>query len=109
MAARPARLRRTSPEHTPYARAVLDVVDRIPRGKVMAYGDIAEYLGVGGPRQVGAVMSTHGHEVAWHRVVRADGRPAVGYEAEALRKLRRDRTPLRGERVDMARARWDGR
>ena len=29
---------------TPYARTVLDVVDRIPRGKVMTYGDVAEYL-----------------------------------------------------------------
>ena len=95
-------------EHTAYSRAVLDVVDRIPRGKVMSYGDVAEYLGHGGPRQVGAVMSRHGHEVAWHRVVLADGRPAPGHEAEALKRLRRDRTPLRGARVDMARARWDG-
>jgi len=99
----------TPDAHTAYARAVLDVVDRIPRGKVMSYGDIAEYLGHGGPRQVGAVMSMHGHEVAWHRVVRADGRPAQGHETEALRKLRRDRTPLRGDRVDMRAARWDGR
>jgi alkylated DNA nucleotide flippase Atl1 len=95
-------------EHPPFARLVLDAVDRIPRGKVMSYGDIAEYVGQGGPRQVGAVMSRYGHEVAWHRVVLADGRPAPGHEAEALRRLRRERVPMRGDRVDMNRARWDG-
>jgi alkylated DNA nucleotide flippase Atl1 len=28
-----------------YAERVLDVVERIPPGKVMSYGDVAEYLG----------------------------------------------------------------
>src|SRR5690349_9280211 len=95
-------------DHTPYALAVLDVVARIPRGKVMSYGDVAEYLGDGGPRQVGAVMSKHGHEVPWHRVVLATGAPAPGHEREALQRLRRDKTPMRGDRVDMKSARWDG-
>ena len=54
-------------------------------------------------------MARHGHEVAWHRVVMADGRPAPGHERDALRLLRKDRTPMRGDRVDMTRARWDGR
>jgi alkylated DNA nucleotide flippase Atl1 len=98
-----------SAQHTEFARAVLDVVDRIPRGKVMAYGDVAEYLGIGSPRTVGMVMARHGGEVPWHRVVMADGRPAPGHEVEALRRFRRERTPLRGERVDMSRARWGGR
>jgi alkylated DNA nucleotide flippase Atl1 len=94
--------------YPPYARAVLDAVDRIPKGKVMSYGDVADYVGSGGPRQVGAVMSRHGHETHWHRVVLADGRPAPGHEAEALRRLRKDTTPLKGDRVDMTKARWDG-
>ena len=43
-----------------FASDVLDVVDAIPPGQVMSYGDIAEFLGRGGPRQVGRVMSTSG-------------------------------------------------
>ncbi|MDX6287774.1 MAG: hypothetical protein QOG53_3259 [Frankiales bacterium] len=100
--------RRRLTEHTAFARAVLDAVDVIPRGKVMAYGDVAEYVGMGSPRGVGAVMAQWGHEVAWHRVVMADGRPAPGHEREQLARLRKDKTPLKGERVDMNRARWDG-
>ena len=94
---------------TAYARAVLDVVDRIPPGKVMTYGDVAELMGRGSPRTVGAVMSDHGREVPWQRVVQASGRPAEPYLEEALRLLAAEGCPLRGERVDLATARWDGR
>ena len=89
-----------------YARRVLDVVDRIPRGKVMAYGDIATYLGDGGPRQVGAVMREWGHEVPWHRVLMADGRPAPHKEREQLELLRADGVLAHDGRVDMTRVRW---
>ncbi|HEY5822599.1 MAG TPA: MGMT family protein [Propionibacteriaceae bacterium] len=88
-----------------FAEEVLQIVELIPPGRVLAYGDVAELLGHGGPRQVGQVMSRFGAAVAWWRVVRADGRPVRGLEDEALRRLRDDDTPLRGDRVDMGRAR----
>ncbi|MCU1678003.1 MAG: cysteine methyltransferase [Frankiales bacterium] len=83
---------------------VREIVAEIPPGRVMSYGDIAEILGVGA-RQVGHVMSVIGG-VPWHRVVRADGTPAACHGGEALRLLRADATPMRGERVDMPLARW---
>jgi alkylated DNA nucleotide flippase Atl1 len=86
---------------------VLDVVERIPRGKVMAYGDIADYLGEGGPRQVGAVMREWGHEVPWHRVLMASGRPAPHKESEQLELLRGDGLLARNGRIDMSTARWN--
>jgi alkylated DNA nucleotide flippase Atl1 len=93
-----------------YAAAVLDAVDRIPPGKVMTYGDVAEYVGAGGPRQVGQVMSRYGGAVAWWRVLRADGSPPPGHEARALERYRAEGTPLRpgARRVDLREARWDG-
>jgi len=95
---------------SPYVEQVLAIVEKIPPGRVMTYGDVAEWIGSGGPRQVGAVMSGYGGGVPWWRVVRADGRPAYGHEGEALRRLTGERAPLRpgGERVDMGSARWDG-
>jgi alkylated DNA nucleotide flippase Atl1 len=92
-----------------FASAVLDAIDLVPPGQVVTYGDVAEYLGRGGPRQVGAVMATWGGAVAWWRVVKADGSPPPGYEAQALERYRAEGTPLRSQRrVDLARARWRG-
>ncbi|GAA5083398.1 hypothetical protein GCM10023259_093880 [Thermocatellispora tengchongensis] len=87
---------------------MLDLVERIPSGMVMSYGDIAEYLGEGGPRQVGRVMSQWGGGVPWWRVVHADGTPPPGHEQEVLRLWRQERTPMRNDRADMRAARWDG-
>ena len=94
---------------TPYAARVLDVVERIPAGLVMSYGDVADYVGGGSARAVGAVMSRHGHEVPWQRVVLSTGAPAPSHPDEALQLLRAEGVPMRGNRVDMARARWNGR
>ena len=93
---------------SPYAERVLDLVEQIPPGRVLAYGDIAAALAAGGPRQVGTVMSTWGGGVPWWRVVHADGTAAPGHERSCLEHWRAESTPLRGERVDMRLARWDG-
>ncbi|WP_276572784.1 MGMT family protein [Actinacidiphila reveromycinica] len=102
----------------PYAEKVLDAVDLIPSGRVMTYGDVAEWLGEGGPRQVGRVMAQYGAVVAWWRVVRSDGVLLAGHERRALAEYRAEGTPLRTvgpaaeghvPRLDMRRARWDGR
>lgn len=94
---------------TPYASRVLDTVETIPRGRVMSYGDVAELMGEGSARGVGAVMSRYGSEVAWHRVLMSDGSLPPGHEREAKALLRKEEVPFRGERVDMSKARWDGR
>ncbi|MEU3975639.1 MGMT family protein [Streptomyces bacillaris] len=100
-----------------YAERVLDVADLIPPGRVMTYGDVAEWLGDGGPRQVGRVMALYGSAVPWWRVVRADGALLPGHELRALGHYRAEGTPLRDAspradghlpRLDMRRARWDG-
>ena len=91
---------------------VLDVAEAIPPGQVMSYGDIAEYLGEGGPRQVGRVMALWGGGVAWWRVIHADGSLLAGHERAALARYREEGTPMRlgadgrPSRVDMRRARW---
>ena len=96
-----------------YEESVLQVVDAIPEGRVMTYGDVAEMVGAKGPRRVGRVMSEYGSATTWWRVVRAGGHPPAGLEDEALAHWRAEGTPLVGGafgsgRVDMHRARWDG-
>lgn len=93
---------------TPFAEEVLDLVARIPSGRVMAYGDVAAALGSGGARAVGTVMARFGGGAPWHRVLRSDGSPPAGHEAVAVRRYRAEGTPMAagGQRVDMAAARW---
>ncbi|MFI6700501.1 MGMT family protein [Streptomyces sp. NPDC050509] len=100
-----------------YAERVLDVAELIPPGRVMTYGDVAEWLGDGGPRQVGRAMALYGSAVPWWRVVRSDGVLLPGHELRALDHYREEGTPLREAarsaeghvpRLDMRRARWDG-
>ncbi len=104
-------------ELPPYAERVLEVAELVPPGRVLTYGDVAEWLEEGGPRQVGRVMSLYGGPVPWWRVVRADGRLLPGHELDALARYRDEGTPLRAAgrtteghipRLDMPRARWDG-
>jgi alkylated DNA nucleotide flippase Atl1 len=97
-----------------YAARVLDVVDSIPAGHVLSYGDVAEAVGAGGPRQVGRVMALWGGGVAWWRVVHADGSLLAGHERAALARYKAEGTPLRPSadggrpRIDMRRARGLG-
>jgi alkylated DNA nucleotide flippase Atl1 len=92
-----------------YLTDVLELVEQIPVGFVLTYGDVAALVGRGGPRQVGQVMSRWGSAVPWWRVLRADGRPPIGHEERALRRYQAERTPMRpgGDRVDLRRARWN--
>lgn len=91
-----------------FAEQVLSVVEQIPRGSVMSYGDIAEFLGSRAPRAVGQVMYRYGAEVAWHRVLRSDGTPAPQLRSRQLALLAAEGVPIRNGRVNMAAARWDG-
>jgi alkylated DNA nucleotide flippase Atl1 len=95
-----------------YVEAVLDLVGRIPAGRVMAYGTVAEVVGAslgrGGPRLVGAVMSSYGGAVPWWRVVTASGRLPPGHEVTARRELAAEGCPMSadGTRVDVRLAAW---
>ncbi len=101
-----------------YVEAVLEVVALIPAGTAVAYGDVAELLGSGGPRQVGSAMSHYGSSVPWWRVLKTSGEAPPGHEREALTLYILERTPLLGNyaeylrtgegrwRVDLTSARW---
>ena len=90
-----------------YVERVLALVERIPSGRVMSYGAIAEAVGVGGPRQVGRVMALEGGPVPWWRVVRADGGLPLCHDGEALAQHRSEGTALRPSgKVDMRLAAW---
>jgi len=86
-----------------YVEEVLALVERIPEGRVMSYGAIADALAEQSGR---TIMARHGGGVPWHRVVNSAGRMPPGHEQEARQLLLADGVPLRGDHVDMSRAAW---
>lgn len=78
---------------------IVERIRRIPKGSVQTYGGIDAEA----PRLVGRVLATTHQNLPWHRVVRADGSIPQG---EVQRKLLlKERVPMCGDRVDIARAR----
>ena len=62
-----------------YRERVFKLVRRIPRGKVMTYGQISAILGEGyTPRTVGFVMHSANGKLPWHRVINAQGACSIG-------------------------------
>jgi alkylated DNA nucleotide flippase Atl1 len=84
------------------ASRILARVRAIPEGFVQTYGDIDARA----PRLVGNVLATATDDVPWHRVVRADGTVPMG--PPQVERLREEGVPMRGDRVDLPRARWPG-
>ncbi len=83
-----------------FARAVWRLVRRVPRGRVVTYGQIAELLGrPRAARRVGWALRICPLDLPWHRVVNAQGgisvrggasrRPAVSGAGASGRRTRR--------------------
>lgn len=74
---------------TLFAR-VYALVRKVPRGRVVTYGQIARALGMPhGARTVGWAMRACQENVPWHRVVNARGeisvRPTAGFHEQRAR------------------------
>lgn len=87
---------------------ILACIETIPAGRVMTYGDVAEYVGVRSARQVGRVLAYDGGSVPWHRVLRADGSLADHLYDEQRQRLLGEGVRFVGDRVDLRRHRWNG-
>ena len=89
---------------------VYEVVEKIPQGKVVSYGQIAAYLGrPRAAREVGWAMRYCPNHLPWQRVVMADGSITGGVYADIRRAIleSEDVTFLPDGRVDMKLCRWD--
>ncbi|MBO0840420.1 MAG: MGMT family protein [Sciscionella sp.] len=85
---------------------VRDTIAAIPPGRVATYGDIATLAGASSPRLVGRVLREDGHDLPWHRVLRANGTPAQHLAHRQLELLRAEGVLADGQRVDLRRYRW---
>ena len=89
-----------------YLERVRTVVSAIPEGSVLAYGDVAARAGLPGrARLVGRILAEDGHDLPWHRVLRADGTPAPHRAGEQLARLRAEGVLAEGGHIPMRRYR----
>ncbi len=92
-----------------FVSRVIAVVEAIPPGHVMAYGDVAAAIGSRAARGVGQVMAYYGDDLPWWRVIRASGQPPLCHDDEALPHYKAEGTPLvptaSGYRIDLRLAR----
>ena len=84
------------------------LVMAIPPGRVSTYGDIAALAGASTPRLVGRVLREDGHDLPWHRVLRASGVPAPHIVRRQLELLRAEGVLADGEKIDLREYRWSG-
>jgi len=93
----------------PFFKQVYDIVEQIPYGKVISYGEIAKITGrPRAAREVGRAMRHCPEGLPWQRVVMADGSITGGSFAEMRRAILESEdvqfTP--DGRVDMDKCRW---
>ena len=93
----------------PFFKQVYEIVEQIPYGKVISYGEIAALLGrPRAAREVGRAMRFCPDGLPWQRVVMADG-SVTGGEYALFRRamLESEDVPfLPDGRVAMAECRW---
>jgi methylated-DNA-protein-cysteine methyltransferase-like protein len=86
-----------------FTDAVVAVIEAIPPGHVMAYGEIAEEAGFpGAARAVGNVVRTV-PGLPWWRVVTATGRLVPHHHQEHAERLRAEGVTVRKGRVQRRR------
>ena len=94
-----------------FFRQVYEIVEKIPYGKVMPYGQIARMLGrPRAAREVGWAMRCCPEGLPWQRVVMVDGSITGGMYADMRRLILETEGVafLSDGRVDIEAYRWDG-
>ena len=94
-------------------RTILETVKRIPRSKVLSYGNVAKLSGLpGGARLVAPALkkAPASMKIPWHRVISAQGRISLprGSRGAKLQAelLRTERIIVKNNKVDMQRFDW---
>ena len=93
----------------PFFKQVYEIVDQIPYGKVISYGEIAKLLGrPRAAREVGRAMRCCPDGLPWQRVVMADGSITGGNFADMRRAILESEGVqfLPNGLVDMRSCRW---
>lgn len=68
-------------------KQILDIIHKIPKGKVATYGQIATIAGTQNPRLVGFALATlkEGTDIPWFRVINSKGQISFPEESNGFK------------------------
>ncbi len=98
-------------KQNPFQDRVLDLVRKIPRGRVLTYGQVALLAGTPrGARQVGRVLYYSGRRVPWQRVINRYGGLStykIGSGAEQRELLEKEGVKFKADgTLDLKKYQW---
>ena len=104
-------MRQSTVASSTFFTRVYALVRRVPRGRVVTYGQIARALGApGAARTVGWAMRVCPEHVPWHRVINARGeislRPTTGYHEQRARLKAEGVRINRAGKIDLKKYLW---
>jgi methylated-DNA-protein-cysteine methyltransferase related protein len=79
-------------------RRVLKIIESIPPGTVLSYGEVADRAGLRSARIVGRILAENDID-GWHRVLRSDGSPAPHLAVKQTALLRAEGVRFKNGRV----------
>ena len=98
-----------------FSKAVWDVVEGIPAGYVLTYGQVASLAGMpNGARRVSGALSLapKNRRLPWHRVINAQGKISIPKESEWYKRqkdlLQDEGVVLLKGKVDLQKYGWSG-
>ncbi|RID86526.1 MGMT family protein [Peribacillus asahii] len=95
-----------------FTERVIQMIQQIPPGNVMTYGQIAKLAGSPrGARQVVRILhsSSHKYELPWHRVINAKGEISIKNEEVRFvqkMKLEQEGVQIQNDKIDLAKYRY---
>lgn len=99
-----------------FFESVYEVVKKIPKGKVLTYGDVARAVGAPrSARQVGWALHSNPQPgiIPCHRVVFGDGRLTAGFAfgGKEVQKalLKAEGVQFENDVIDLKKYRWEGK
>lgn len=96
---------------TIFTQRVIELIKKIPEGRVVSYGILASYAGNrSGARQVARILhsSSEKHDLPWHRVLNREGKISLPEEKGKLQRqlLEAEGILFEKGRVDFNRYLW---
>jgi len=107
---------RSGGRRSPFAKSVIEVIRKIPRGRIATYGQIAALAGnARAARGVAWILhsSSDAERLPWHRVIGSRGRISLprgrGFEEQRRRLAAEGVAVGRAGRIDMEVLQWEPR